>query len=94
MSGEHGVFGFVCYGNKDGPESVGKALEALNNMTFKEDDGTEVKLYVKEYVNKEKREQEKFQDMIRYKNSKKRCNLYVKNFPAEWKEEDIRNTFQ
>lgn len=31
--------------------------------------------------------------MIRYKNSKKRCNLYVKNFPAKWEENDIRGVF-
>lgn len=31
--------------------------------------------------------------MIRYKNSKKRCNLYVKNFPPQWTEEDLKNNF-
>ena len=34
-----------------------------------------------------KREQQRF------KNSKKKCNLFVKNFPPEYKEEDIRQHF-
>jgi polyadenylate-binding protein len=29
----------------------------------------------------------------RFKNSKKKCNLFVKNFPAEFKEDDLRPTF-
>jgi hypothetical protein len=40
-----------------------------------------MKIYVKEALKKEAREQEKKKEMMRYKNSKKRCNLYVKNFP-------------
>ena len=42
-------------------------------------DGQE--LYVKEALKKEERAMEKTKEMLRYKNSKKRCNLYVKNFP-------------
>jgi len=38
-------------------------------------------LYVKPALTKTERENEKLKEMIRYKNSKKRCNLYVKNFP-------------
>jgi len=38
-------------------------------------------LYVKPALGKAEREIEKRKDMLRYKNSKKRCNLYVKNFP-------------
>ena len=33
-------------------------------------------------------------DTIRYKNSKKRCNLYVKNFPATWTEAELTNLFK
>ena len=29
----------------------------------------------------------------RFKNSKKKCNLFVKNFPANYKVEDLRNLF-
>jgi hypothetical protein len=38
--------------------------------------------YAKPALSKQEREIEKKKDMMRYKNSKKRCNLYVKNFPA------------
>ena len=33
------------------------------------------------------RNKEKVRETLRYKQSKKRCNLYVKNFPPEWTEE-------
>ena len=32
--------------------------------------------------------------MLRYKNSKKRCNLYVKNFPPTTTEEELRAFFE
>lgn len=98
VQNDMGQFGFVCYedpNNKNhGPEAVSKAVEALNNKTMGEKDGKEIKLYVKEFLNKDARAQEKFQEMIRYKNSKKRCNLYVKNFPPTWSEEELKNLFQ
>jgi len=50
-------------------------------------------LYCKAFLNKEERAIEKEQEKRRYKNSKKRCNLYVKNFPKTYKEEDLRNLF-
>jgi len=50
-------------------------------------------MYIRNYLNKDDRQREKFQEMIRYKNSKKRCNLYVKNFPKEWKEEELKGLF-
>ena len=31
--------------------------------------------------------------MIRYKNSKKKCNLYVKNFPPEFTSKDLEQYF-
>lgn len=92
---EIGQFGFVCYddpNNKDkmyGPECVNKALEALLNR----DMGNGLKLYVRQALSKSQREQEKLMDTIRYKSSKKRVNLYVKNFPNNWTEEDLTNVF-
>lgn len=32
--------------------------------------------------------------MLKYKNSKKRCNLYVKNFPPKTTEEELRKRFE
>jgi polyadenylate-binding protein len=89
MSNDIGQFGFACYENAITP----KMIEQLSQREFSDKDGNKIKLYVKEFLNKERREQEKLHDMIRYKNSKKRCNLYVKNFPNNWTEEDIKSHF-
>jgi len=95
FSNEIGQFGFVCFddpNNKDklyGPKCVNDALEALLNR----DMGNGLKLYVRQALSKSQREQEKLMDTIRYKSSKKRVNLYVKNFPNNWTEEDLTNVF-
>ena len=57
------------------------------------DMGNGMKLYIRHALSKKDREEEKFQETIRYKNSKKRCNLYVKNFPSGWDERNIENIF-
>jgi RNA recognition motif-containing protein len=44
-------------------------------------------------LNKAERESEKNKDLLRYKNSKKRCNLYVKNFPPETTAADLTSLF-
>ena len=51
------------------------------------------KLYVKAALNKEERKTELMHETFKYKNSKKRCNLYVKGFPASTTEEDLRALF-
>jgi len=90
-------FGFVCYMSKDDPSDVsygGKAVEsAIAALNDKNLDETH-KLYIRPFLNKEQREQEKFQETIRYKNSKKRCNLYVKNFPPNWTEQELGSLFK
>jgi hypothetical protein len=48
--------------------------------------GNGLKLVVKHALKKNDREQEKLRETIRYKASKRRCNLYIKNFPNHWKE--------
>ena len=55
---------------------------------------TDKKLYVKEALKKSDREAERLRDTIKYKNSKKRCNLYVKGFPENCTEEDLRHVFE
>lgn len=76
------VFAFVCYGsenmddNEAGPKSAAAAVAALHETVH---DG--MKIYVKDALKKTERQQEKLKEMLRYKNSKKRCNLFVKNFP-------------
>lgn len=48
--------------------------------------GNDLKLYVKAALSKDERQAEKEKEKLRYKNSKKRCNLYVKNFPPDTSE--------
>jgi len=93
---ELGKYGFVCYEDESqqnknyGAECVNKAIGILNDKDL----GNGQKLYVRYFLKKPQREQEKFQETIRYKNSKKRCNLYVKNFPASWTETELTNLFK
>lgn len=44
-------------------------------------------------MTKKDREIEKKKEMIRYKNSKKRCNLYVKNFPPTTTTKNLEELF-
>jgi hypothetical protein len=68
-----------------GPKSVNEACEKLMDKDMgMGPDGKPMKLYIRHFLSKKEREEEKLQETIRYKNSKKRCNLYVKNFPNTW----------
>jgi len=44
-------------------------------------------------LKKSDREAEKKREQLRFKNSKKRCNLYVKNFPPTSTEQELRDYF-
>lgn len=46
-------------------------------------------LYVTAALKKSEREKELAHETLKYKNSKKRCNLYVKNFDASTTEENL-----
>ena len=89
-----GTYAFICYGSDDtsdreyGPRCATKAVEAMNNKEY----GGKI-LYVTPALTKSEREKELAHETLKYKNSKKRCNLYVKNFTAETTEEDLRNLF-
>ena len=89
-----GKFAFVCYGSKDesdreyGPRCAAQAVEAMDGKEF---EGKQ--LYVKPALKKHEREKELAHETLKYKNSKKRCNLYVKGFDASVSEEDLRNLF-
>jgi len=98
-SSEIGRFLFVCYGHPSdpknytaGPEAAAKAIEKLNGKehTFKDVVGT---LYVKAALPKSQRDQEKKKEFLKFKASKKRCNLYVRNFPEAWTEETLAEIF-
>jgi polyadenylate-binding protein len=78
----NGAFAFVCYGKEGADRNYGYecAKRAVQDLHGKPIDATHT-WYVKAALTKVERDLEKRKDMIRYKNSKKRCNLYVKNFP-------------
>lgn len=93
-SNEIGSFAMIAYFSPDkddreaGPKAAAAAVDAMN--------GAEVegkKLYVKQFLNKTEREQEIQRDAMKYKNSKKKCNLFVKNIPDNCTEKDIRDRF-
>jgi len=86
-------FAFVCFGKAGsdasyGPSCAAKAVKEMHGKQF--GDAT---LYVKPALSKSEREAEKIKEMIRYKNSKKRCNLYVKNFPNTTTSEELKTFF-
>ena len=54
----------------------------------------DLKLYVRQAMKKTERELEKRRDTLRYKASKKRCNLFIKNFPNQWTKDDIEGLFK
>jgi len=98
---DYGQFGFVCYDDPEGkskeygPECARKAIEALQNKPMGNGpDGKEIKLYIRPAMKENERKIEKIKETIKYKTSKKRCNLYVKNFPTDWTEENLRDLFK
>lgn len=95
-SNDIGQFAFICFDdpsnqNKEyGPQCAQKAIDEMNDREI----APGVKLCVKHALKKAEREIEKVRDTIRYKASKKRCNLYVKNFPNHYTKDDLTNLFK
>jgi len=93
-SNEYGKFAMIAYFTADsndretGPKAAAAAVDALNNTDM---DGK--KLYVKHFLSKTEREQEIQREAMKYKNSKKKCNLFVKNIPDNCTDKDIRDLF-
>ena len=89
-------FAFVCYMSEDkndhqyGPEKALEAIDALNGR----DMGDGKLLYVKPALAASQRKTELIRETIKYKNSKKRCNLYVKNFDPKFNDKDLQQIFQ
>jgi len=94
--GKHAIgnYAFICYGSEDqadreyGPKCAADAVAAM--------DGKEIagkQLYVKPALKKHEREKELQHETLKYKNSKKRCNLFVKGFSNETTEDDLRQLF-
>jgi polyadenylate-binding protein len=85
-------FAFICF-ERDGDREHGieAAIKAVDQEHGKTYEGHEI--YVQEALKKEDRETEKRREQLRFKNSKKRCNLYVKNFPPNTKESELTEFF-
>lgn len=92
-------FAFICFEdptgqNKElGPICAQRAVDDLHEKEVSEN-GQSFRLYVTRALKKKDRESEKKKELLRYKNSKKRCNLYIKNFPPETTGEELKALFQ
>lgn len=79
-----GPFAFICFGSENlsdreyGPRCATKAIESMNGKVF--GDKT---LFVGPALKKSEREKELAHETYKYRSSKKRCNLYVKNFAPD-----------
>lgn len=85
--GETLQYGFVCFEN---PEKAQICVKELHDKTI--GDATKP-LYCQEALKKDQRKAQLAREQQKFKNSKKRCNLYVKNFPADTTEERLRQVF-
>jgi len=85
-------FAFVCFERPGQPayglECASRAVEDLHD---KELDG--FKIYVQPALPADQRQAQVFKEQQRFKNSKKKCNLFVKGFPATYSSDDLKNLF-
>jgi polyadenylate-binding protein len=101
MRNDKGPYAFICFNSEDksdreyGPKCAQDAVEKLNgeSMINGEPLPDNKKLYVKEALKRTDREAERLRETIKYKSSKKRCNLYVKGFPDTMTEDELRGLF-
>ena len=79
-------FAFICY-HKEGDLAYGPtcALKAVTDLHEKEIDN--FKIYVQPAMNKVQRLAQIAQDSLRFKMSKKKCNLFVRNIPQNYTKE-------
>ena len=91
--GNEKPFAFICYDRKDdkayGPQCADNAVRELHEQVV---DGH--KLYVQPALPSDQRHAQVQREQIRFKNSKKKCNLFVKNFPNTYTREDLENLFK
>ena len=79
---------FICY-HKEGDLTYGPtcALNAVTDLHEKEIDG--FKIYVQPALSKLQRLAQVEQDSLRFKMSKKKCNLFVRNIPHTMSKEAV-----
>ena len=90
--GEISPFAFVCYQKEGdinyGPECAEKAVTDLHGQTF---EGQVI--YVQHAIPLTERQAAVNREQQRFKNSKKKCNLFVKNFPSTYNKEKLFELF-
>lgn len=81
-------FAFICY-HKEGDLTYGPtcALNAVNDLHDK--DINNYKVYVQPALSKVQRLAQVEQDSLRFKMSKKKCNLFVRNIPSAMSKEAV-----
>lgn len=90
--GTESPFAFVCFDDQnDKEQGIRAAQNAVNELHDKEINGQ--RLYVRDALKKNERDAEKRREQYKFKNSKKKCNLYVKNFPPQTTEAQLRELF-
>ena len=95
-SSDKGNIYFICYGSENaqdresGPKSAEKAFREMNGKLLP---GCEKPIYVNPAMSKKEREQAIRVDSNRFKMSKRRCNLYVRNFPIGTTDQDLFELF-
>ena len=90
-------FAFICFEHPDGTAAdkeygITAANNAINDLNSQVIEGTEI--YVREALKKTDREKEKKKEQAKFKNSKKRCNLYIKNFPPQTTNAELKALFE
>jgi RNA recognition motif-containing protein len=95
-AGKDGVekpFAFICFDKADdksvGPASANNAVTSLHDQTI-----GEFKLYVQPAIPAQQRQAQVAREQQRFKNSKKKCNLFVKGFPNTFTTEDLQKLFE
>ena len=87
---------FLCFGNNNaedreyGPKCAEKAYEEMNGKLLP---GAEKPLYVSPGMKKAERIKAIQHEATKFKTSKKRCNLFVKNFSDNTTEDELRQLF-
>jgi RNA recognition motif-containing protein len=87
---------FLCFGNSNtedreyGPRCAEKAFEEMHGKLLPD---AEKPLYVSPLMKRADRIKAIEHDSTKFKTSRKRCNLFVKNFPDDTTEDNLRQLF-
>jgi polyadenylate-binding protein len=83
-------FAFICFHD---PENKDHGFQAADRAVQELNDPNPNGLYVQPALTSIERQGVIRREQQRFKNSKKKCNLFVKNFPPEFTDENLRQLF-